>query len=83
MLYTTNAARAQFKNRHHFSKESFSEMFSSHVLTQGSPLLVGTFTNLNNSEYDYTIIPIYRISFTQQHTGFNHAEYLGRYWMVI
>ena len=41
MLFSATLKKALYKNRHHFSKEALATLHSSHIVTQGSPLLVG------------------------------------------
>ena len=48
MFYATNAQRASYKNRLHFSKEALAVIYLSHIVTQGSPLLVRNYGEIRN-----------------------------------
>ena len=41
MFFSVNTYKALYKNRHHFSRESVVVLYSSDIVPQGSPLLVG------------------------------------------
>ena len=77
MLFSVDIYRALFKNRHHFSKEALAALHSSHIVTQGSPLMVGY--KIKQFVTFLRFISFARILFPQQLTGFRHVEYLQRY----
>ena len=49
ILHTVGQRKVSYKNRHHFSKETLAEIYSSHILPLGSPLKESLCTNNHNA----------------------------------